>query len=356
MEELGSEDEELRSTGVELARGSRSRGGYAYQDSDDEDGDSTEDDDTEQDTEDEDNELVQAAMARIRKAQEKGKQDVRLSKKELAALERHRKRMEGGDRRRKKEERIAVPLAQFDMPAAESSSSRRRSRVVSDDTLPRHPSPSTLTSAQGRPGPPVGLFPPPNAARSSSSSSRHLATQRHPSETSSRSASGRVPYPADDNDYRSTSSLSLSSRQGPDPFAFQTSGPRASYSYTDPATVRRDLASSSGPASATRSRQGTSVAAAVKRFSHVPSSEDPSEEDGDATTSDEVDTGAYAARNRSREDAVMVEPESTRTRIKRSDSKPSSSKRKPVSSSGGGSGSVGASAGAGASGRRRKGK
>lgn len=292
-------------------------------------------------------------MARIRKAQEKGKQDVRLSKKELAALERHRKRMESGDRRRKKEERIAVPLAQFDMPATESST-RRRSRVASDDTLPQHPSPSTVTSAQGRPGPPVGLFPPPNAARSSSSSSRHLVAQRHPSDTSSRSSSGRVPYPPDDNDYRSTSSLS--SRQGPDPFMFQTAGPRASYSYTEPATVRRDLASSSGPAYATRSRQGTSVAAAVKRFSHVPSSEDPSEEDGDATTSDEVDISAYTARNRSREDALMTEPESTRTRSKRSESKPSSSKRKPVGSSGGGSGSVGVGVGAGAGGRRRKGK
>lgn len=349
VEELGSEDEELNPTGVELARGSRSRSGYAYQDSD-EDDDSTEDDDTEQDTEDEDNELVQAAMARIRKAQEKGKQDVRLSKKELAALERHRKRMEGSDRRRKKEERIAVPLAQFDMPAESSSSSRRRSKVASDDTLPRHPSPSTLTSAQGRSGPPVGLFPPPNAARSSSSSSR-LVTQRHPSETSSRSSSGRVPYPPDDNDYRSTSSLS--SRQGPDPFMFQTAGPRASYSYTDPATVRRDLASSSGPAYATRSRQGTSVAAAVKRFSHVPSSEDPSEDDGDATTSEEVDDGAYTARNRSREDALVVEPESSRSRSKRSESK-TSSKRKPTGSSGGGGGS--GSVGAGAGGRRRKGK
>lgn len=349
MEELGSEDEELNSTGVELARGSRSRSGYAYQDSD-EDDDSTEDDDTEQDTEDEDNELVQAAMARIRKAQEKGKQDVRLSKKELAALERHRKRVEGGDRRRKKEERIAVPLAQFDMPAAESSL-RRRSRVASDDTLPRHPSPSTLTSAQGRSGPPVGLFPPPTAARSSSSSSR-LVAQRHPSDTSSRSSSGRVPYPPDDNDYRSASSLS--SRQGPDPFMFQTAGPRASYSYTDPATVKRDLASSSGPAYATRSRQGTSVAAAVKRFSHVPSSEEPSEEDGDATTSEEIDNSAYTARNRSREDALMVEPESTRTRSKRSESKTSSSKRKPVG--GGGGGSASGSVGAGAGGRRRKGK
>lgn len=347
MEELGSGDEELNSTGVELARGSRSRGGYAYQDSDDEDDDSTEDDDTEQDTEDEDNELVQAAMARIRKAQEKGKQDVKLSKKELAALERHRKRMEGSERRRKKEERIAVPLAQFDMPAAESSS-RRRSRVASDDILPQHPSPSTLTSAQGRPGPPVGLFPPPNAARSRSSSSRHLIAQRHPSETSSRSSSGRVPYPPDDDDYRPTSSLS--SHQGPDPFMFQTAGPRASYSYTDAATARRDISSSSGPAYATRSRQGTSVAAAVKRFSRVPSSEDPSEEDGDETASDEMDNSAYTARNRSNEDAIIVEPESRRTRSKRSESKPSSSKRKPVGSSGGGSGSTGAG------GRRRKGK
>lgn len=111
----------------------RSRNKYAYQPSDD-GNDSSEIDSqatTDSDTEDEaraemENALVQSALTRIRKAKARGKQDVKLNKGELAALERRRKRLQseaesaarkkGKSRKRQKEkeQRVAVPLSHFD--------------------------------------------------------------------------------------------------------------------------------------------------------------------------------------------------------------------------------------------------
>lgn len=232
----------------------RSRNKYAYQNSDDEN-DSTESDSqatTDDDTEDEaraevENALVQSALARIRKAQAKGKQDVRLNKEELAALERRRKRLQaeadarkrGTDRKRpkEKEKRFSIPLSQLDPPLA-----GRGGPSTSDDALPRHPLPSTMLLGQVQPSPPIGLFPPPGASqirtRSSASSSLRASslrqdssspfeyqyvsphpTQRHASDTP-RATSSRTSIPREaDWPIQLTPSPRI-----PDPFLYQTAG------------------------------------------------------------------------------------------------------------------------------------
>lgn len=83
--------------------------------------------------------LVQSALARIRRAQEKGKKEVKLNQEELDALEKRRKRLQaaatakarkgsgsssGSERKRRNERNITIPLAP---PEAESRSSSRPS-------------------------------------------------------------------------------------------------------------------------------------------------------------------------------------------------------------------------------------
>ncbi|KAI1188056.1 hypothetical protein F5B17DRAFT_397048 [Nemania serpens] len=182
------------------------------------------------------NALVQSALARIRKARAKGKQDVKLNKGEVAALERRRKRLQAEadaaarkretdrKRRKDKEQRVAVPLSHFD-----SHIPHRGSVSTTDDTLPRHP------------GPPVGMFSPPNASqlRPRSSASSHSSFQRHGSSSpfdyqyvsgplDRRYASDIPPTPsalkalAHEGDGRPQPS---SSHFALDPFQYQTGGP-----------------------------------------------------------------------------------------------------------------------------------
>lgn len=296
--------------------GGRSRKGYAYQPSD---GESTEEDDTDQDTEDEtqialresEEALVQSALARIRKAQAKGRQDVRLNKEELAALERRRKRLQaeakkkkatasgkGGDskRRKEKEQRYAVPISHLE--------------GASDDALPQHPSPATLAESQDRLRPPKGLFPPPNSSRSrprsTSSSLRPQSghdnvdyqyaqpppNSRHASDPASRPRSYYAQQYQDDR-HRSASSLS---RQGLDPFQFQTED--------------------------------------QQRAPYPPSDEQTSEEEDNSDSSDGRGSGTHNLRNRSRGEIVepAQEPEPDRA-LKGRKTRSSSTKRKPVPSS-----------------------
>ncbi|KAI1110806.1 hypothetical protein F5Y14DRAFT_338816 [Nemania sp. NC0429] len=196
------------------------------------------------------NALVQSALARIRKARAKGKQDVKLNKGEVAALERRRKRLQAEaeaaarkketdrKRRKDKEQRVAVPLSHFD-----SHISLRGSVSATDDSLPRHP------------GPPVGMFSPPNASQlrpRSSASSHHSSFQRHGS--SSPFDYQYVSGPPDRryaSDIQSTPSplkthaleaegrpQSSSSHFALDPFQYQTGGP--SQPYPASATERSD--------------------------------------------------------------------------------------------------------------------
>ncbi|TRX96702.1 hypothetical protein FHL15_002368 [Xylaria flabelliformis] len=235
--------DELRFTGIDLGAG-RSRNKYAYQHSD-EDNELTESDSqatTSNETEDEaqaelENALVQSALARIRKARAKGKQDVKLNKGEVAALERRRKRLESEakakDRKRKeKERRVAVPLSRFD-----SALSNPGGPTTSDDTLARQ-SPVSTMPVQSQSGPPMGLFLPPSTSqartRSSTSSSHRSSYQHHGS-----SSPFDYQYVSPGADKRHISDTrpseedwhpqSLSSHTAPDPFQYQTAGPSAPY-------------------------------------------------------------------------------------------------------------------------------
>lgn len=239
----------------------RSRNKYDYQHSD-EDNDLTDSDSqatTSNETEDEaraemENALVQSALARIRKARARGKQDVKLNKGEVAALDRRRKRLEAEakakerKRRKDKERRVAVPLSRFD------------SALSHDDTLSRQLSSSTVP-IQGQPSPPIGVFLPPGASqarpRSSTPSSHRSSYQqqhgssspfdyqyvspgsnkRHVSDTPRPSSSLQNLPPEDD-----WHTQSVLAQAAIDPFQYQTEGPSIPYptgteAYVDPATA-----------------------------------------------------------------------------------------------------------------------
>ncbi|RYP63932.1 hypothetical protein DL771_009044 [Monosporascus sp. 5C6A] len=361
----------LQSKGIDLGSGGRSRRGYSQHQSDD---DSTENESaggSEEDTEDEtqialresEEALVQSALARIRKAQAKGKQDVRLNKEELAALERRRKRLEAeaarkkrastsnGDerrRRKEKEQRYAVPLSHFDT----DPTPQHGPPPVSDDSLPRHPSPGTFAESQERLRPPKGLFPPPRSTSSHRPPSGHEGSSpfdyqyvkppsnsRHASDPSARPRS----YYAESQHQEGLRSSSSSSRRALNPFQFQTEGSLASAPYpSGSADVLQSFAGPRGAAyesashpSAARSSQGTMSA-------------DQTSEEGEHLTSDDVGRRAHISANRSRDEDVVVEAspaaEPETSRAKKSSSKLDPVKRRPVS--GGGTSSS----------RRRKGK
>lgn len=122
--------------------GARLRGKHTY-------GADTTDDDSEDSASDEEDSVhLESALARIRRAQAKGKADVKLTKDELAALERYQRR-QNGEERKKKEKRIAVPLGALAQLEAPRSSSRREGSRTPRDQSPvppaRLPSGSSAT-------------------------------------------------------------------------------------------------------------------------------------------------------------------------------------------------------------------
>ncbi|KAI8954233.1 hypothetical protein F4801DRAFT_18209 [Xylaria longipes] len=301
--------DELRFTGIDMGV-SRSRNKYAYRHSDD-DNDLTESDSqaTSNESEDEtraelENALVQSALARIRKARARGKQDVKLNKGEVAALERRRKRLESEakakDRKRRKENerRVAVPLSHFD-----SALSNHGGLTTSDDNVPRPPPPSTMP-IQGQPGPPMGLFLPPSTSqarpRSSTPSSHRSSYQhhgssspfdyqyvspgsniRHVSDTQRPSSSLKTLPPEED--WRSQS---LSSHTALDPFQYQTAGP--STPHLPGAEAYGDMSLSGHPTTA-RSGSGQITP-----------------EDNDTGSDDQRD-GRQIDRNLRSDDVIVVE-------------------------------------------------
>lgn len=304
--------------------------------------------------------LLQTALARIRRAQEKGRDDVRLNKGEMAALERHKKRMEKEARkqehrrRKDKEQRFSIPLTQFE--------TRRAPMAPAEDDLPIHPSPGTFADVQSRDVmPPAGYFPPPNASRtrqrSSTSSSQRpparilgergsspfqyayagarLASDSRP--TSSRPPEdGWGPQP-NMSPVSSTSSMSRS-KAGVDPFQFQTEGPRA-----QAVVARRNVSGSTDgrrtPAVPQTARVTRSRAPPPEEGSNDSSSEESTEE----STSDGTGNGGQILQppppppppqtRRGRREAIVVEetrePARETSRGKKS-SNLSPSKRKPV--------------------------
>ncbi|KAI2619298.1 PRA1 family protein-domain-containing protein [Hypoxylon sp. NC1633] len=330
----------LRFTGIDLGSGSQSRNGHAYQHSedDDDDDDSTEDDTqaTEEEEEDTDDEN-QAARRELEEAL--GKQDVKLNKEELAALERRRKRLQaeaeaakrrnGSDRkqRKEKEQRYAIPLSRFDS----STPPRRGGPSGSTESLSRRALPPATDPSQQLLGPPMGRFPPPAAARprprSGTSDSPPFdyqyvhapPNQRHASDPTARpTSSSRLSLPRDE-DRRPPSS----SRETRDPFQFQTAGPRAP--YPDGAAAAR-LDAVGPPDVGYGSRRA--VPAAARGSPRRPRSREERNEQSpeDETTSDDGVTGTRATR-----DEIVVEPASPspeRPKAKKSSSSQPSSKRK----------------------------
>lgn len=371
----------LRFTGVDLGDGmARPRRKHAYEHSDD--GHSS--DDSGQDTEiddeglpqlssrDNEDELVDSAMRRIRRAQASGKQDVKLSKKELAALEIRRKRIQAQDenKKKKREQRYAVPLSQL----APISQKENRS--------PRIPGamPSTETLDRQRVQPPVGWFAHPSSSRPGTSESRR-ATGRQSDREGSTSPfqynyvqhPGPVPNPRHISDPavrpRSTGSRgpvsyedARMSQYNPsasvpsvlDPFRYMTAGPHAPYHGGSSTSLRNVSGVSTRDGYYEPSTRGGASASRRKSRHFTPDEEDEDEEssseeessDSEDETSDEVDAGAHignstaeASANDREQIVVEVDPEPTperrQTRSKKvaaASSSTSSPKRKPVGS------------------------
>ncbi|EGY20672.1 hypothetical protein VD0004_g3267 [Verticillium dahliae] len=392
----------LHFTGVDLGdRTGATRRSFPYHGSEDEEDDditsSGDDDDYDEGAqlvlrEREEEALVQSALARIQRAQDRGKKEVKLNKEELAALERRRKRIQeeeaaaaaaaaaarranasasGSERKRRKEKekRYVIPLAQLEATPRKKG---KKSPPVSDDNLPRHPSPANTAEAPTRREvlPPMGFFPPPTSSRTrprSSTTSSHRSframedhrgsspfnpaaysqppsAHRHVSDTvSSRPRSSRGALPSEDawtpglSPASSSSSISRS-RHSLDPHMFQSESSRAPYLTGAGATSRRHLA---GPAEARRS-SGPPAAARGGRSSRRPSPDETSEaasETSDPDTSDDLGNGVQIVdpplrRGRRSEIVVEEEPADPRREVSRGKKSSNSSpvKRKPVAS------------------------
>lgn len=370
----------LRFTGIDVGESMVRSRRRAYEQSDDDNDDTS---DSDQDSEldagsetqlalqEKENALVESALRRIRRAQAKGKQEVKLNKKELAALEQRRKRMQaesGGSKKKKREQRYAVPLSQL----GPISQKENRSLVAPDDTLPPHPSPGTFERTQeGRLQPPVGWFAHPPSSRpgtadsresrrsSGRASDRELSSSpfqysyvqsssspsnpRHASDPSLRHRSSRGPLPHEESwmpQYGASASTS-SIPSAHDPFRYMTSGSQAPYH--------------AGSSGGSRNPPGLSpyldplrAGNAARRQSRQISPDDTESEDSDdeGDTSDEVGAGVRIGSSNvgpsSGRDQIIVEeereptpPPRPVTRSKKASSATSSPKRKPV---GGGTG------------------
>jgi len=306
--------------------------------------------------------LYESAMARIRRAQAKGKRDVKLSKEELGAMERRRQRE---SRRQSKGQRIAIPLAQLGAPLPPPP--RKRSSL--QQSLPQ------LEDSQSQGSPPMGHFAPPTAPRAPRPRSVASSSSRKPSQSevekdqssspfsysyvNAGEAGPPVRHTSDPMVARPRSQMHSASREslvvpeaspsGPrdggaaDPFQFMTAGSRASYhAGTGP---RPPILTSSPPSlesaysygSGRVSRNGPSSTPIL------PSSRRRSEDSPEELTSDEEDrrprrtmtsSSGTTSQSRPRDDSPPVdirkeaEPERERERERRStrDRSPSSKK------------------------------
>lgn len=361
----------LRFTGIDLGdrEGGAPRRGYlggSDEDDDEEDEDSSSGDDDEYEEQlarmsprDREDFLVQSAMARIERARAMGRSDVDLNKHELAALERHRKRMEEegkkkrkGERKKRKEQRIAVPLTELE-PVS------RKKKGSQQDPLPRYPSSSSnLGDTQDNPSyPRMGYFPPPATSRTRTRSGTS-SSQRQPSRARTEREGGAFEYsqgPAPNTRHASDTAAGqrstrgsppedpwVGSRAGHDPFQFQTAGPRAAAASRRPASGSTDLAyptrrGATGPV--TRSSRGSRRQSVDEGTSEEDSDEDDDDDSSvgqETSSSDNTGNGAQIREApRGRTPAVIVEadpePESKPQPAKKSASKNHSPvKRKPA--------------------------
>ena len=242
----------LHFTGIDISsQEARTRGSYAYDDSE-ETSNSDSDISEYQGTNalqialrDKEEALVQSALARIRRAQEKGKREVKLNQDELDALEKRRKRMQaaattkerkgsgsGSDRDKKRSQRQLVPISSLD------PKSQRKAKGKRDGTPP--PPGLLLAGADGSASyAPLGYYPSQagpsrnSPARPRSSTSQHihggppLYANRHFSDgtrpNSSSSNGSRRPLPDEEGWIPTSSRRSSVASQSMDPFEYQTS-------------------------------------------------------------------------------------------------------------------------------------
>ena len=370
----------LRFTGIDVGESMVRSRRKAYEQS--EDDDDTSDSDQESETgaqsetqlalQEKENALVESALRRIRRAQAKGKQEVKLNKKELAALEQRRKRIQaesGGAKKKKKEQRYAVPLSQL----GPISQKENRALVAPDDTLPPHPSPGTFERTQdSRLQPPVGWFAHPGSSsrpgtadsresrRSSGrASDRELSSSpfqysyvqpssspsnpRHSSDPSLRHRQSRGPLPHEESwmpQYGASASTS-SIPSAHDPFRYMTSGPQAPYHAGT--TAGSHNVSGSSPY-LDPSRAGNAARRQSRQI--IPDDTESEDSDDEGDTSDDVGAGVRIGSSNvgpssGREQIIVEEdreptpPPRPVTRSKKASSAQSSPKRKPV---GGGNG------------------
>ncbi|OWP01993.1 hypothetical protein B2J93_4619 [Marssonina coronariae] len=318
-------------TGGNQKPASRARRSYAFADSGDsmEDTDESEIDGTDTSQialRDKEEALVQSALARIRRAQEKGRREVKLNQDELDALESRRKRMQaaattkvkkasgssgGSDReKRRRSDRISVPIA---LAAAESlsrpssrhnskkhkSKSRKAEEAANPPGMlvagPDGPVYATLGSypsqpARNSPSRPRSSStqqmrnnPVPNFSLQQGSGSRNFSDGMRPASSSSNSSRRRLP---DDEEWMPTSSnRSSASSQGftVDPFEYQVSSDHLppipqqylpsrpiSNSHFEPQQGRRNV---SGPAEISYSSIRRAPPATSGYASRAPTSE-----------------------------------------------------------------------------------
>lgn len=308
--------------------------------------------------------VVDSAMKRIRRAQASGKKEVKLSKKELAALEKHRKRQIEGERKKKKREpRYAVPLSQL------TPSSQKENKMA---RLPGA-MPSTETLSRQTAQPPVGWFPHPSSSRPGTSDSRRptssrtsdregstspfqynyvrpaagpVSNSRHSSDPAARPRSGSTrgnpPYPdARISQYNPSSSAS-SVPATLDPFRYMTSGPQAPYHAGSAASLRTVSGSSMGAGYYEPSTRGGASAARRQSRHFTPDDEESSseEDEDDDETSDEADAGvrigdSNVGPNPNGREQIIVEVEREPTpepRVTRSKKATASAQASPRSS------------------------
>ncbi|KAM0156199.1 hypothetical protein ACHAQE_006497 [Botrytis cinerea] len=271
----------LHFTGIDISSNTRPRRGYSYDEaersseSDSEDSDYHDGGDKQLALRgDSEEAIVQGALARIRRAQEKGRQDVKLTQEELDALERRRIRMQAaaaakaakkgssgsGAEKKRRSDRKTVDIASLMDPKPASDPKKRKSKRKSGSSSHSAAAgPGILVDGPDGPSyTPIGGYHPSDRGTSRSrSSARHghspPGTSRHFSDgmrPTSHNNSPRRPLPEEES-WHSTNSkrTSLSSQYHvADPFDYQVTAdqpPPVPQQYAQSSSGRHNY---SGPA------------------------------------------------------------------------------------------------------------
>jgi hypothetical protein len=257
------QSDSLQFTGIDMSSRSRSRRAYDY-DTEESTGDSEDSDGASSVLQlaykDKEEALVRSALARIRRAQEKGKTEVKLNQEELDALQRQRRRLQASgqstptnsrkssgtekERRRSEQVRVSVPLAAIEGNGKKSSKRRSEQYDIHPPSAANPPG-MLVAGPDGLAYAPVGYLPPKKASSNRGSPSRPRSStlqQRgtpppqyaypqlprqfsdHARPNSSSSSSSRRPMP-DDIDWipadSRRSSVSSQTHRHIDPFEYQ---------------------------------------------------------------------------------------------------------------------------------------